>query len=168
MSIQPGSYQGRIRLSRCVAHTPPSPHRGEDKGEGHDQGRDGALPPSELDGMVAIMVIAILVRWVLNAAALWIVAHLISGVTYRSIPTLLWTAAVLGLVNALIRPILLLVTLPLNILTLGLFTFVINAIMLLLVDALIPGFDVAGFWTALLAAVLLAIVGGLLSWLVRG
>jgi len=114
------------------------------------------------------MVIAILVRWVLNAAALWIVAHLISGVTYRSIPTLLWTAAVLGLVNALIRPILLLVTLPLNILTLGLFTFVINAIMLLLVDALIPGFDVAGFWTALLAAVLLAIVGGLLSWLVRG
>ena len=118
--------------------------------------------------MVAIMVIAILVRWVLNAAALWIVAHLISGVTYRSIPTLLWTAAVLGLVNALIRPILLLVTLPLNILTLGLFTFVINAIMLLLVDALIPGFDVAGFWTALLAAVLLAIVGGLLSWLVRG
>lgn len=118
--------------------------------------------------MVACVITAILIRWVLNAAALWIVAHLISGVTYRSIPTLLWAAALLGLVNALIRPILLLVTLPLNILTLGLFTFVINAIMLLLVDALIPGFNVAGFGTALLAAVLLAIVGGLLSWLVRG
>jgi len=83
--------------------------------------------------MVACVITAILIRWVLNAAALWIVAHLISGVTYRSIPTLLWAAALFGLVNALI-----------------------------------PGFDVAGFWTALLAAVLLAIVGGLLSWLVRG
>ena len=111
---------------------------------------------------------AILIRWVLNAAALWIVAHLISGVSYRSIPTLLGAAAVLGLINALIRPIFLLVTLPLNLLTLGLFTFVINAIMLLLVSALIPGFTVAGFWTALLAAIVLAIVGGLLSWLVRG
>ena len=114
------------------------------------------------------MLKGILIRWVLNAAALWLVVQLISGVTYRSIPTLLWAAALLGLVNALIRPILLLVTLPLNILTLGLFTFVINAIMLLLVDALIPGFDVAGFWTALLAAVLLAIISGLLHWLVRG
>jgi len=104
---------------------------------------------------------------VLNAAALWIVAHLLPGVTYRSIPALLLAAAVLGLLNALIRPILLLVTLPLNILTLGLFTLIINAIMLLLVDALIPGFTVAGFWTALLAAVLLAIVGGLLGWLVQ-
>jgi len=113
------------------------------------------------------VVIAIVVRWVLNAAALWIVAHLLPGVTYRSIPALLLAAAVLGLLNALIRPILLLVTLPLNILTLGLFTLIINAIMLLLVDALIPGFTVAGFWTALLAAVLLAIVGGLLGWLVQ-
>ena len=114
------------------------------------------------------MLVGILIRWVLNALALWVVANLITGITYRSIPTLFVTAAVLGLVNALIRPVLLLLTLPLNILTLGLFTFVINAIMLLIVDALIPGFDIAGFGTALLAAVLLAIVGGLLHWLVRG
>jgi len=109
----------------------------------------------------------IIVRWALNAVALWIVAQLISGFSITGLPTLLWTAALLGLVNALIRPILLLVTLPLNLLTLGLFTFVINALMLLLVDALVSGFDIAGFGTALLAAVLLAIVGGLLSWLVR-
>lgn len=113
------------------------------------------------------MIVGILIRWVLNALALWVVANLISGITYSSIPTLLVTAAVLGLVNALIRPVLLLITLPLNILTLGLFTFVLNAIMLLLVSALVPGFNIAGFGTALLAAVLLAIVGGLLHWLVR-
>ena len=108
-----------------------------------------------------------MVRWILNAAALWIVTQFISGISIAGLPTLLWTAAVLGLVNALIRPILLLVTLPLNILTLGLFTFVINAVMLLLVTVLVPGFHVAGFEAALVAAVLLAIVGGLLSLLVR-
>lgn len=108
-----------------------------------------------------------MVRWILNAAALWIVTQFISGISIAGLPTLLWTAAVLGLVNALIRPILLLVTLPLNILTLGLFTFVINAVMLLLVTVLVPGFHVAGFGTALVAAVLLAIVGGLLSLVVR-
>lgn len=113
------------------------------------------------------MLRGLIIRWILNAAALWIVTQLIAGISIRSLPTLLWTAAVLGLVNALIRPILLLVTLPLNLLTLGLFTFVINALMLLLVDALVAGFHIGGFGTALLAAVLLAIVGGVLSWLVR-
>ncbi len=114
------------------------------------------------------VLMGILIRWVLNALALWVVAQLIKGFTITGIPTLFWTAAVLGLVNALIRPFLLLITLPINILTLGLFTFVINAIMLLLVAALVPGFNVAGFGTALLAAVLLAIVSSLLHWLVRG
>ena len=108
-----------------------------------------------------------MIRWAFNAVALWVVAQFIRGIAIADLPTLLWTAALLGLVNALIRPILLLVTLPLNILTLGLFTFVVNAVMLLLVDALVAGFHIAGFGTALLAAVLLAIVGGLLSWLVR-
>jgi len=110
----------------------------------------------------------IVIRWILNAVALWAVDQFVAGISIADFPTLLWTAALLGLVNALIRPILLIVTLPFNILTLGLFTFVINAIMLLLVAALVPGFHVAGFVTALLGAVLLAIVGSLLSWLVRG
>ena len=113
------------------------------------------------------MIRGIVIRWVLNAVALWVVDQLVQGISIADFPTLLWTAALLGLVNALIRPILLVVTLPLNILTLGLFTFIINAVMLLLVAALVPGFHVAGFLTALGGAVLLAIVGGLLSWLVR-
>jgi putative membrane protein len=113
------------------------------------------------------MIKGIFIRWVLNALALWVVAQLIQGLSFSSIPALLGTAAVLGLVNAVIRPIFLLITLPLNILTLGLFTFVINAGMLLLVAALVPGFTIAGFGTALIAAILLAIIGSLLHWLVR-
>ena len=106
--------------------------------------------------------------WIVTAVSLWVVVQFIGGVAISNFPTLLWTAAVLGLVNVVVRPLLLLITLPLNLLTLGLFTFVINAIILVLVDALVAGFHVASFGTALLAAVLLAIVGGLLNWLIRG
>ena len=79
---------------------------------------------------------------------------------------LLVTALVLGLINAFFKPLLLLITLPLNILTLGLLTFVINALLIMLTSALVPGFYVAGFWWALLFSLVLAVVNFLLGVIV--
>ena len=76
-------------------------------------------------------------------------------------------ALVLGIVNAIIRPILMVFTLPLNVLTLGLFTFVINAFMLMIVGALVSGFAVDGFFAALLGSVVLSVVSAILSWLLK-
>lgn len=100
----------------------------------------------------------ILLSWVLNALALWIVTLLIPAVRYDSIVALVIAAAVLGIVNAIVRPILFWLTLPLTILTLGLFLIVLNALMLELTALLVPGFDVDGFGWALVAAILLALI----------
>lgn len=100
----------------------------------------------------------ILLSWVLNALALWIVAFLMDGVHTESVVALIIAAAVLGIVNAIIRPILFWLTLPLTVVTLGLFLIVLNALMLELTDLLVPGFEVDGFVTALLAAVLLGLI----------
>ena len=91
-----------------------------------------------------------------------VAAYILPGVTVSSFFTALVIAIVLGLINALIRPLVLLITLPLNILTLGLFTFVVNALMILLAAQIVPGFSVEGFWWALLFSVILALIGGLL------
>lgn len=97
----------------------------------------------------------LILRWVVNALALLGVAYLVPGVQVASLWTALIAALVLGLVNALIRPILLILTLPVNVITLGLFTFVVNALMIWLASTVVKGFDVAGFAPALLAALLL-------------
>ena len=108
--------------------------------------------------------LSLLLRWVLCAAALLAVAYIYPGVHVDSFWAAAIAALVLGLVNALIRPILVILTLPVTILTLGLFIFVINALMLLLVSA-IPflGFVVNGFLVALVAAVVISIVSWALS-----
>ncbi len=100
----------------------------------------------------------IFLRWLLNALILLLVSQLLPGFVLASFWTALWAAVALGLVNALVRPILLLLTLPINLLTLGLFTFVINALMLVLVAKLVPGFSVADFGTAVVAAIILWLV----------
>jgi putative membrane protein len=100
----------------------------------------------------------ILLSWILNALALWIVAFLMDGVHADSVVALIIAAAVLGIVNAIVRPILFWLTLPLTVLTLGLFLIVLNALMLELTDLIVPGFEVDGFVTALLAAVLLGLI----------
>jgi len=84
-------------------------------------------------------------RWVINAIALLLVAYLVPGFVVASFYNALIAALVLGLVNALIRPLLFILTLPITILTLGLFTFVINALMIWFVSTVVDGFDVAGF-----------------------
>jgi putative membrane protein len=109
---------------------------------------------------------AVIVRWLLNALALYLTARLVPGISLRGIGATLLAAAVLGVVNALLRPLLLLLTLPLNVLTLGLFTFVVNAVLLLLTSALVPGFHLAGWGPALLGAVVLSLISFVLAHLV--
>lgn len=108
-----------------------------------------------------------LLQWVVSSVAIVITAYLLPGVAVESLLAALVTALILGLVNAVIRPILILLTLPLNILTLGLFTLVINALMVMLAAAIVPGFTVQGFWWALLFGIVLAIVNFALSPLVK-
>ena len=100
------------------------------------------------------------------AAAVLIAAYFIPGVKIASFFSALWVALFLGIVNLLLRPILILITLPINILTLGLFTFVINAALILLASYFIKGFQVAGFWWALVYGVVLSIVHYLLNLIV--
>ena len=99
-----------------------------------------------------------ILRAAFAAVGLWIASKLIDGITYDKNQTLIIAALILALVNAFIRPILVLLTLPLTIVTLGLFLFVINALMLLLVAALIKGFNVNGFVAALLGSLVVSVV----------
>ena len=99
-----------------------------------------------------------LLQWLINGVAIIITAYLLPGVAVEGFLAALVTALILGLVNAVIRPILVILTLPLTILTLGLFTLVINALLIMLAAAIVPGFAVHGFWWALLFGIVLAIV----------
>lgn len=109
----------------------------------------------------------LLVRWLVNAAALLALPYIYDGVRVEGITAALVAAAVLGIVNAVIRPILLVLTVPLNILTLGLFTFVINALMLWLAAALVSGFEVTGFAGAFIGSLLLTVISAVISAVVR-
>ena len=106
-----------------------------------------------------------IIRWLINTLALIGVAWLLDGIEIQGAASALIAAAVIGLLNVFIRPVLLVLTLPLNIFTLGLFTLVINALMLRLASGLAPGFYVSDFWSALLGALLLSIFSSLLSHL---
>ena len=103
-------------------------------------------------------VVHLLLRWLLNTLALFVVAYIVPNFYYRDWIALAIAALVLGLLNAIVRPILVLITLPLTIITLGLFLFVLNAIMLEITAAIVPGFDVDGFGWALVGAVVLSLV----------
>lgn len=100
----------------------------------------------------------LLVLWLVSGLAIIITAYLLPGVRVTGFFAALVTALVLGLINAFIRPVLILLTLPLNILTLGLFTLVINALLIMLAAAIVPGFSVQGFWWALLFGLVLAVI----------
>ena len=100
----------------------------------------------------------LLLRWLLNTLALAIVAYIVPNFYYRDWIALAIAALVLGLLNAIVRPVLILLTLPLTVVTLGLFLIVLNAIMLEITAAIVPGFDIDGFGWALLGAIVLALV----------
>lgn len=102
-----------------------------------------------------------LIRTAITALGLAAAAALVPGITYDTTLTLLVAALFLGIVNAVVRPLAVLLTLPITVLTLGLFLWVINGLMLVLVGALLAGFDVAGLWPAMWGSIIV----GLTSWL---
>jgi len=111
---------------------------------------------------------AFVIRWLVTTVAVLVAAHVIPGVTYEGWGTLLGASLLLGIINAFIRPILLLLSLPFIIITMGLFIFVINALLLMLVSKIVPAFQVSGFWNAFFGAIVISLVSWLLSSFFRG
>lgn len=107
----------------------------------------------------------LILLWLLNAAALLAVAYLLPTIHVASFGAAMLAALLLGLVNAVLRPLLLLLTLPVTLLTFGLFIFVINGLMFWLAGSLIEGFAVAGFWPAVLGSLLYSVIAWALSGL---
>ncbi len=104
----------------------------------------------------------ILINWLVSGFAILVTAYILPGVHVESFISALVAAVVLGVINAFIKPILLILTLPINILTLGLFTFVINALVIILTANLVPGFKVDGFWWALIFSIVLSLINSFL------
>jgi putative membrane protein len=105
----------------------------------------------------------ILLRWLILTGAIIMASYLLDGIRVGGFFSALFAAAILGMLNAVFRPIVIILTLPINILTLGLFTFVINAFMLKTASGIIPGFDVHGFWPAVFGSLLISVVSWFLS-----
>ncbi len=101
-------------------------------------------------------------NWLVNAAALWVAARVVPGVFVEDTDSLFIAALIIGLVNAIIRPILAFVTFPITVLTLGLFYFVLNGAMLYLAASLAPGFELEGMVTAIFAAIVMTVVATIL------
>ncbi len=108
-----------------------------------------------------------LIHWAIVAIALWVTTNIVPGVTVASFGTLVLAALILGLVNALVKPVLVILTLPLTLLTLGLFYFVVNGIAFGLAAALVPGFSVASFTAAILGALVVSLVSWVLGAVLR-
>jgi len=107
--------------------------------------------------------IRITIKWLALTASIIVTAYFIDGIRVDGLSSAFLAAAVLGILNVFLRPIALILTLPVNILSLGLFTFIINAFMLIITSRLIPGFNVNGFWTAILGSLLISII----SWAIN-
>lgn len=110
---------------------------------------------------------AFLIRWLITTLAVMAAAWIIPGISYSTTGALLGASLLLGIINALVRPVLLLLSLPFIIVTMGLFIFVVNALLLMLVSSLVPPFHVEGFWSAFFGAILISLVSWILSSLFR-
>jgi putative membrane protein len=102
--------------------------------------------------------IEILIRWILFSIGLLFISWAIPGIIISNFLTALWASIVIGLINIFIKPILIILTFPINLLTLGLFTFVINALLFWLSSKIVPGFFISGFWAAFWGSVLFSII----------
>jgi putative membrane protein len=107
--------------------------------------------------------LAFLIRWGITTIAVMAAALIIPGIRYESTGVLLGASLLLGIVNAFVRPVLLLLSLPFILLTMGLFIFVVNALLMLLVSSVVPGFVVDGFWSAFFGAIIVGFVSLVLS-----
>lgn len=101
-----------------------------------------------------------LLNWLISTLAILVAAYLIPGITVTWLAALV-LAIVLGLINAFIKPVLFILTLPINILTLGLFSLILNALIVLFVSYFVPGFTVAGFWPAFFFSILVSLINAL-------
>jgi putative membrane protein len=106
---------------------------------------------------------AFLLHWGIISISLWVASLVFSGLRFENTSSLLVSALLFGFVNAILKPILILLTLPLTLLTLGLFLLVINALMLMLVSGLVRGFTLSGFWTAFFASIFIALMNLLMG-----
>jgi putative membrane protein len=109
----------------------------------------------------------LLLVWILNAVALLVVAYVLPGIVVASFWSAMWAALVLGLINMLVKPLFVLLTLPITIVTVGLFLFVINALMFWLAGSILKGFQVNGFWWAVGGALLYSLISGFLTNLIN-
>lgn len=105
----------------------------------------------------------LLLRWFLYSLSIMFIAMIIPGIAVKDFASALWVTIILALVNAVIKPVLMFVSLPINFLTLGLFTFVINALLLLLVAKITPNFEIEGFLPALFGAIILSLLAILIG-----
>lgn len=106
------------------------------------------------------------IQWGITSLSLWVASKLFSGIRFSSTSALIVSALLLGFANALLRPLLVILTLPLTLVTLGFFLLVINALMLLLVAKLVDGFKISGFWTAFFASLFISLLSMALEALV--
>jgi putative membrane protein len=107
-----------------------------------------------------------LLHWGITSLSLWLASHVFSGIRFADPFSLIVSALLLGFANAVVRPLLVILTLPLTLVTLGFFLLVINALMLLLVSSLVRGFSISGFWTAFFASIFVAVLNFLIGLLV--
>ncbi|MDQ3185786.1 MAG: phage holin family protein [Pseudomonadota bacterium] len=103
-------------------------------------------------------IIEFLIHWGITALSLWLAGFIFHGISFASKKSLFVSALLLGLANAVIRPIVIILTIPLTLITFGLFLLVINALMMLLVSAVVPGFKISGFWAAFFASIFVTIL----------
>ena len=106
-----------------------------------------------------------LIHWAIMSLSLWVASYVFSGIKFSDKSSLLISALVLGFVNAVLRPILLILTFPLTIVTLGLFVLVVNALMIMLVANLVKGFKLSGFWTAFFVGIFIALFSLFIEYL---
>ena len=110
----------------------------------------------------------VLLHWAITAFGLWVASHVFKGLRFDSVGTLVVSALLLGLANAVVRPLLVFLTLPLTLVTFGLFLLVINALVLMLVAKLVSGFHINGFWTAFWASIFMSLLSVALAFLLGG
>lgn len=109
----------------------------------------------------------IVIRWLVLTAAILFASYVLDGIRVSDFFSAFFAAAILGVLNAFLRPILIIITLPINILTFGLFTFIINALLLKMASGVIPGFEVHGFWPAVFGSLIISIVSWFLNSIIN-
>src|SRR5271157_5120614 len=110
--------------------------------------------------------VGFLIRAAVVAVGLWVASRIVPGVSFSSTESLIWAALLLGIVNAFVRPLLIILTIPITILTIGLFLLVINGLMIELVAHFLSGFNVAGLGTAILVSLVVSLTSWVVSWFV--